>query len=48
MLVHRVRGYYDVYAVSDCDGVPDLFDSDSEYCQELDELEGLIGSDEEH
>jgi hypothetical protein len=30
-LVHRVRGVYDVYAVTDCDSVVELFDSDCDY-----------------
>ena len=47
-LVHRVRGYYDVYAISDCDTVAELFDSDSEYCPEMEDLEELAGSDNEH
>jgi hypothetical protein len=47
-LVHRVRGYYDIYAISDCDAVAELFDSDSEYCQDMEDLEELAGSDNEH
>jgi hypothetical protein len=30
-LVHRVRGYYDIYAISDCDTVAELFDSVSRH-----------------
>ena len=30
-LVHRVRGVYDVYAVTECDSVIELFDSDCDY-----------------
>jgi len=47
-LVHRVRGYYDIYAISYCDTVAELFDSDSEYCQDLEDLEELADSDSEH
>ncbi len=47
-LIHRVRGYYDIYAISDCDTVSELFDSDSEYCQDMEDLEELAGSDSEH
>ncbi len=49
-LAHRVRGYYDIYAISDWDTVAELFnsDSDSEYCQDMEDLEELAGSDSEH
>jgi hypothetical protein len=47
-LVHRVRGYYDIYAISDCDAVAELFDSDSEYCPEMEDLEELAGSDNDY
>ncbi len=41
----NINQNYDLYAVANCDSVPELFDSNNEYCSDISEVCELFGGD---